>query len=207
MAGVCNVKDCESKAVSRGLCDKHRKRLARRGTLEASDWGSRTKHPLYVLWNSRSKLNNLCLPWMHDFWAFVRDVGDRPEGDFILRALDSTKPVGPGNFEWFERNPDPDGCAYAKEWRARNPDKVKGYTLKRCYGMSLDEYKAMRDKQGRKCAICGKKSKNLHIDHDHKTNTIRELLCANCNPGLGNFQDNPALLQKAIEYLNKHQGV
>ena len=43
--------------------------------------------------------------------------------------------------------------------------------------------------------------KRLTVDHNHETNTIRGLLCSNCNTGLGMFSDNPELLIAAAEYL------
>ena len=72
--------------------------------------------------------------------------------------------------------------------------------------------------QGGRCAICGeegdpdKRHRPLAIDHDHDccpTNKgacgdcVRGLLCGNCNNGLGRFGDDPALLRRAIEYLEK----
>ena len=53
------------------------------------------------------------------------------------------------------------------------------------------------------CEICGGHSKQLRVDHDHETNLFRGLLCASCNLGLGLFQDDPSVLEKAREYLNK----
>jgi lambda family phage minor tail protein L len=44
----------------------------------------------------------------------------------------------------------------------------------------------------------------LSVDHCHKTNTLRDLLCHQCNSGLGQFKDNIEILQKAIDYLHKH---
>ncbi len=60
------------------------------------------------------------------------------------------------------------------------------------------------------CPICNKGSipgitANLVKDHDHETGNAREWLCDSCNTGLGRFKDNIALLQKAIEYLKKHE--
>jgi hypothetical protein len=50
------------------------------------------------------------------------------------------------------------------------------------------------------CVICGAKE-NLVVDHCHKTNTIRGMLCNHCNRGLGHFRDDPQLLEFARIYL------
>jgi len=80
--------------------------------------------------------------------------------------------------------------------------------IKNAYGISLNEYKEKLKLQGSRCSIC---EINLldagtltHLDHDHKTGKLRDFLCTNCNRGLGHFKDNPNLLSKAIQYLNKH---
>ncbi len=54
------------------------------------------------------------------------------------------------------------------------------------------------------CFICGDvlaESKGVHVDHDHRTNEIRGLLCQGCNKGLGMFRDDPMLLIRAANYL------
>lgn len=79
------------------------------------------------------------------------------------------------------------------------------------YGMNNEAYAAMLRAQNGKCLICGadeldKRTKHpysLAVDHDHVTGEIRGLLCRACNRGLGFFQDSPALLARAIEYLNR----
>lgn len=50
------------------------------------------------------------------------------------------------------------------------------------------------------CAICGVKTK-LFVDHDHKSEKVRGLLCNHCNLGLGHFRDSPLLLEFARAYL------
>ena len=84
----------------------------------------------------------------------------------------------------------------------------KGH-LKRQYNLTIEEYNIKLKEQAHKCAICGIDEvdliKKLHIDHNHITGKVRELLCLNCNTGLGQFKDNIELLSKAIGYLKKHK--
>jgi DNA-directed RNA polymerase subunit RPC12/RpoP len=55
------------------------------------------------------------------------------------------------------------------------------------------------------CAICGAKVEgNMAADHDHKTMKPRDLLCKNCNTGIGMLKDDPKLLETAAAYLRKH---
>ena len=63
--------------------------------------------------------------------------------------------------------------------------------------------------QGGLCAICTMPmvpGKGTHIDHDHKTGTVRALLCGPCNQGLGNFKDESWRLQAAVNYLETADG-
>lgn len=60
--------------------------------------------------------------------------------------------------------------------------------------------------QDHKCAICADdlttiNSKLVHLDHNHKTDQIRGVLCKHCNVGIGNFKEDGALMLKAIRYL------
>jgi hypothetical protein len=65
-------------------------------------------------------------------------------------------------------------------------------------------YEQLFSKQGGVCRICGegpKAQRRLCIDHDHGTGQVRGLLCIPCNSGIGKLKDDPALLERAIEYL------
>lgn len=79
--------------------------------------------------------------------------------------------------------------------------------LKKNYGLSLEDYMNLYVSQNGRCAICKEPEntfkRKLHVDHCHKTGTIRGLLCTRCNPGLGYFQDSLVLLEAACEYLKK----
>jgi hypothetical protein len=81
-------------------------------------------------------------------------------------------------------------------------------------GVDAHRYQEMLREQNNVCAICGKpekasdnasgKIKDLAIDHCHKSNVVRALLCSNCNRALGLFNDDPALLVKAQAYVLKY---
>jgi hypothetical protein len=73
------------------------------------------------------------------------------------------------------------------------------------YGLTREDYHAMLAAQRGCCAICERplvvEGKKTHVDHCHDTDVVRGLLCARCNTGLGAFEDNPDLLERAVAYL------
>ena len=71
----------------------------------------------------------------------------------------------------------------------------------RRYGLSLEEFRAILERQGNACAICRQSGVRLYIDHCHVTRMVRRLLCGKCNTGLGFFRDDPLLLRAAADYL------
>ena len=84
--------------------------------------------------------------------------------------------------------------------------------LQRDYGISEADHSAMLAAQNGVCALCGnppqeggkRAASRLHVDHNHKTKQVRQMLCLNCNHGLGKFRENPELLRKAADYLEFH---
>lgn len=83
------------------------------------------------------------------------------------------------------------------------------------FGISDLKFQELLYNQHNKCAICKKeeavnhrtedRKRALAVDHCHKTDKIRGLLCTKCNQGLGLFFDNPTFLLTAAEYLKLHQ--
>ena len=65
------------------------------------------------------------------------------------------------------------------------------------------EYGQLLEKQNHKCAICdvANTQSRLSIDHNHKTQEIRGLLCHDCNSGIASFEENRQYLMRAIIYL------
>jgi hypothetical protein len=85
-------------------------------------------------------------------------------------------------------------------------------TLKKRHGITEKDFEAMWVAQQGKCAnprcdrefplIVEDYRRGLQVDHDHKTNRIRSLLCFNCNRVLGDINDDAVRLAGLIEYLN-----
>ena len=73
-------------------------------------------------------------------------------------------------------------------------------------GITKKQYETVFEIQEGKCAICKNPSKDkqtLVMDHNHKTNEFRGLLCRECNRALGLFGDNINILQNAVTYLQE----
>lgn len=84
--------------------------------------------------------------------------------------------------------------------RSHAAAKHRAANVKHSYGLSPQDVVDLMARAGNGCQICRSTDK-LVIDHDHATRAVRGILCDVCNKGLGNFKDNVALLQRAIEYL------
>ena len=112
--------------------------------------------------------------------------------------------------------------AFSKKWKDSHKQECKKYQqnynmenkskvqisklrtkLKREYNLSLEDYNIMLLEQDYKCAICHRLLEIPYVDHDHKTEKIRGLLCSNCNFLLGQAGDSEEILSNAIEYLRK----
>lgn len=110
--------------------------------------------------------------------------------------------------EWAKNNPERN-AAQSKKWRELNPEKaammVRRANLKRLYGITLEQYNEMLEKQEYKCAVCKRPQsdfpRNFAVDHDHKENFVRGLLCTNCNHRIVGRHRDIGLLRAAADYL------
>jgi hypothetical protein len=92
---------------------------------------------------------------------------------------------------------------------------VRADNLRTKYGISVEEYDALRRLQDYRCAICGRHEDDiprsasgrprldgrptaepfkLVVDHCHHSRRVRGLLCVGCNAAIGHFSDNPQAL-------------
>ena len=126
-------------------------------------------------------------------------------------------------------------CAMEKtiSYQKRNLDKIKvikkrhydkhatqereNSLLRQKGSITKDEYYKLIDDQGNNCAICNKpetrvtvkgsdRVTKLVLDHCHKSNKIRGLLCFKCNSALGFFNDDIQVISNAADYLRRHHG-
>ncbi|MBB1482492.1 hypothetical protein H5392_01295 [Tessaracoccus sp. MC1865] len=86
-----------------------------------------------------------------------------------------------------------------QDWRDRN--------LRMKYGISLDEWEAMFEAQGRKCFFgCSEHGNhNWSTDHDHETGKVRAILCAKHNTMVGYIEKNAADLADVLLYIETHK--
>lgn len=97
-----------------------------------------------------------------------------------------------------------------REWNAAHPDKVKAMNLKGGYGLTLEGFLQMYERQSGQCAICqismrtrANQKDACCVDHDHVTGKVRGLLCSSCNMGIGQLGDSAERLRAAASYLDR----
>ena len=102
----------------------------------------------------------------------------------------------------------------AKVWRKKNKEKLRKQkrkeTLKKIYGITLNDYNEMFSNQSGCCAICGKhqsqENKALSVDHNHLTGEVRKLLCCKCNFLVGKIESNIDIIDNIFSYLEENNG-
>ncbi|MFF8367867.1 endonuclease VII domain-containing protein [Streptomyces lydicus] len=96
-------------------------------------------------------------------------------------------------------------CASCR--KASRRQAARNTRIQATYGLSADDYQRLFEAQGGKCAICHETRKtNLAVDHCHKTEAVRGLLCARCNGQLlaRGARDRPDVLRRAADYLEDY---
>jgi hypothetical protein len=87
------------------------------------------------------------------------------------------------------------------------------YNVKKKFGITNEQYVQLY--KDAVCAVCGASDSRvagqpsrLVVDHNHKMTgqkSIRGILCHECNMAIGLAEDNPLMLRKMAEYLEKFE--
>lgn len=95
-----------------------------------------------------------------------------------------------------------------RRYRREDPEKVRAkyreWQLRTLYGITIEQYNQLLQKQNHACAICKSTSpgkKDWHVDHCHSSGAIRGILCADCNLTLGKVKDSTEVLMNMVKYL------
>lgn len=113
---------------------------------------------------------------------------------------------------WETENPERHRASTAAAYQRRKVsdptqrERNTAHRRLRKYGVTPEQYDHMVTQQGGVCACCGEppKARSLHVDHDHKTGKVRQLLCLKCNTAIGFLEHQ--LRPVWDEYLSKHAG-
>ena len=75
--------------------------------------------------------------------------------------------------------------------------------LKCLYNMTVEQYNQMLAEQNGVCFFCKKPEldRRLSVDHNHKTDKIRSLLCRQCNFLVGHVENNIDLVKQILKYI------
>lgn len=91
-----------------------------------------------------------------------------------------------------------------------NPLTARSGHLKRRFGITIEQYNELLEKQAGGCALCAKspdkEGQSLAVDHDHHTGEIRGLLCRYCNHRVIGRHRDADLLRRMAEYVERHTG-
>lgn len=89
--------------------------------------------------------------------------------------------------------------------KAGEARRQRNVYLRMAYGITLEQYEQKLAEQGGGCAICRREplgKKPLHVDHNHATGAVRDLLCRRCNSLVGFVEKHGDLIPAAQGYLN-----
>lgn len=108
---------------------------------------------------------------------------------------------------WYTENVERERARSRRRYAA-NPGRYKELRRKRNlknYDMTIEAFDALLSTQEGRCACCRTDTpgRGWQVDHCHKINKVRGILCHNCNLGLGHAKDSVEVLETWISYLQR----
>lgn len=100
---------------------------------------------------------------------------------------------------------------HTKKTRSEEYKKqIRNRWYKHKYNITLEDYNQLKESQHHRCKICRTHEKDLPkqhprlvVDHCHKTQEVRGLLCNACNSALGFLREDLESIGKMMEYLSQ----
>lgn len=158
-----------------------------------------------------------CLKWLSKHVGTPAIWGKSTKKQGVCILCKRRKQSAKGNGKFYSRcytcmNGGNEGLAKKRQKRSlhkkqHDADKQRDRFLRISYGITLEQFKEMNNKQEGKCLLCKQlpagRWKTLNVDHNHTTGAVRGLLCHTCNLGIGYLKEDPTILANAIKYLAK----
>ena len=120
-----------------------------------------------------------------------------------FREYTSTKACPNGHYVRYATSNNCIQCDIEK--RKKRSDLARWARIKKEYQLTKKDVDEMMLNQKNNCAICEINiNDGYHIDHCHKTNKVRKLLCSKCNQAIGLLNEDKSLFFKAAKYLGEH---
>lgn len=175
---VCQVDGCGRRYLAKGYCSLHYLRQKFGRPMGAPLWDRG-----WQLRDDGTKWCNVCKQYL--------------EAKFFSKSESARDGLSPGC----------QNCRNKKAKEYRTPEIRRKYRLKADYGLTIEEYQSILEKQNGLCLICQREetrrgSKILSIDHDHRTGRIRGLLCHSCNVSIGHMRESSEIIQRMVAYLD-----
>lgn len=109
--------------------------------------------------------------------------------------------------KWSEKDNERCKALYVSSPRYRWSKLEAG--LRKSYGIDSEDWARMFEKQKGCCGICLDRlvvnnDRLTHVDHNHTTGKVRELLCRKCNSFIGLARESAKILKSALAYLERH---
>jgi hypothetical protein len=139
------------------------------------------------------------------YWTDMeqRAPDSKPDADRVAEQLRNEAAKEPLRKSWEE------ALRQAELRREHAKRRTEDYSRFMNYDISPVEYGILFAQQNGVCAICREpgrtayRSKDLCVDHDHKTGRVRALLCGGCNSAIGFLRESPLLARAAATYLEQ----
>ena len=97
--------------------------------------------------------------------------------------------------------------AYMAAHKVEAAEYRRRWNLAKRYGITLEQYADIWNRQGGLCGVCRKTHRKMVVDHDHDTGKVRGILCHPCNVCLGGLGDNLDGVMRVVRYLSGGENV